>query len=253
MSRSRKDLEVLDYRELRDPVWNQGEITDLNNAAGSKPFPLMYLWIFERPDSMCTQLVAHGWVCLGPVHLLVSPEVREDVPVMRSRHDIEQAVSRFARGAGRFPCPRFVDFEKHHSYFGYPINFLWCQGGVWQEAFRLVAERCRRYVVDLTTDERPAGLLFELQYLFNRIVVDDVILLLDTSRADLDVVRHFVLETWDARERQSVNRGIDRAPPPLITYKTFSLGYEAQAARSQWTGKSTVPIARRAAHYAKWI
>ena len=253
MSGNSTYLEVLDYAELPDLVWNQTEITDNNNAAGSKPFPLLYLWIFERPDSMCTQLVAHGWACLGPVHLLVSPEARVGGSVMQSRQDIEQAIGRFAYNAGRFSCPKFIDYEKHHSYLGYPINYLWCQGSVWQEAFHQTAELCSRYVVDLTTDERPTGLLFELEYLFNQIAVEDVILLLDISRADLDIVRDFVLEAWNARDKQSVNREADCAPPPLITYKTYSLGYLVQATRSQWTGKSTVPLAQRAAHYAGWI
>jgi hypothetical protein len=246
-------LQVLDYTELPDPAWNQGQITDTRNAAGARPFPLMYLWIFERPDSMCTQLVAHGWACLGPVHLLVSPEARVDAPVMRSSQDIGQAMERFASGSGRFNCPRFIDFEKHHSYLGYPINYLWCQGGVWQEAFHRTAERCDRYVVDLTTDERPTGLLLELEYLFNRVAVENIILLLDTSRADLDLVRDFVLETWAARDRRSANPGADQAPPPLVTYKSFSFAYLAQATRSQWTGKSTLPLASRAAHYAGWV
>ncbi len=253
MTGSRTGLEVFDYTQLPDPAWNQQGVTDSSNAAGSVPFSLMYLWIFERPDSMCTQLVAHGWACLGPVHLLVSPEARVDGAVMRSRQDIEQAIEGFSYNSGRFNCPQFIDYEKHHSYLGYPINYLWCQGSVWQEAFLLTAERCSRYVVDLTTDERPSGLLFELEYLFNQVAVENIILLLDTSRADLDIVCDFVLEAWDARDKQSLNNGADQVPPALITYKTYSLGYLAQATRSQWTGKSTVPLAQRAAHYAKWV
>lgn len=252
MSTMRPRLPVIDYSALPDPRWSQEQVSDTRNAAGAKPYPLMYLWIFERPDSLCAQLVSHGWVCLGPLHLLVSPDARVNDPIMRSKRDIEQTVKGFSTAAGRYSCPRFIDFEKFHSYFGYPINYLWCQNDVWQDAFRRVADRCTRFVVDLTTDERPTGLLFELTHLFNRVSAENIILLIDRSRADLDVIGDFVLGTWSSMAESSINRGPDTPPPPLISYKTTSLRYLAQAARGQWTGKCAVPLARRAAHHAGW-
>ena len=196
MPRKPAQARVIDYATLPDPTWREEQVSDTRNAAGTRPFPLMYLWIFERPDSLCAQLVSHGWVCLGPVHLLVSPNARVSGPIMRSRSDIEQAVQGFSTGAGRYPCPKFTDFDRFHSYFGYPINYLWCQNAVWQDAFRRVADRCTHFVVDLTTDERPTGLLFELTYLFNTVATENMILLIDEARADLEVISEFVLGGW---------------------------------------------------------
>ena len=66
-------LDIVDYRDLPDGVWQPERLSNERNALGRPTNRIMYLWLFGRQDSLCAQLVSHGWAFIGPIHLLVSP------------------------------------------------------------------------------------------------------------------------------------------------------------------------------------
>ena len=245
-------LSIIDYSELPDGDWNPKLVSNTQNAMGVAPFPIMYLWVFERPDSLYGQLITHGWAFLGPLHLLVSPSARVDRPVLRTRDDIDTAITQFCSKAGKHKCPKFIDYEYRASYRGYPVNYLWCTDKTWEYGFRLMADLSQYFVVDLTTDERPEGLLTEICHILNTIPLEKVIFLLDTYRANIDLIRELLCSVWNSMAPNSVNAGKGGEIPPLISYRSNNPGYLAKATLSLWTGKSKVPIARRAANYARW-
>ncbi|MBU1233176.1 MAG: hypothetical protein KKD01_00155 [Proteobacteria bacterium] len=252
MKNDTPELDIIDYSDLPDGDWNPKLVSNTQNAMGVSPLSIMYLWIFERPDSLYGQLIAHGWAFLGPVHLLVSPSARVDSPVLRTHHDIETAVKQFHNEAGKQTCPKFIDYEYRASYFGYPINYLWCTDKTWEYGFRLMAGRSQYFVIDLTTDERPEGLLTEINHVFNTIPLRNVIFLIDTSRANIDLIRELLYSVWNSLAPGSVNFDKGETFPPIISYKSSNPGYLAKATLSLWTGKSKVPIARRAANFFGW-
>lgn len=245
MSRpARNGFAVRDYAALPDGPWDPGGVTDSRNAFGRLPEPLLYLWVFERPDSLAVQLVGHGWTSLGPVHLLVGPEARVPDRLIRTPDDLAAAIARFSSRAGRCACPPLGEFERRASYRGYPINYLWCADRIWQAGFMALARRCRRVVVDVTAEEPPVGLSFELAHVFGTLPASDVVLLFDRYRGDLDVTLEVLGRVW--------RRSSQAAPPPLVTYSSSALGYLARATWGFWRGRSSVPLARRAGHHAGW-
>ncbi len=252
MKHDSESLRVSDYSSLPDGSWNTSLISDSQNAMGVKPFQIMYLWVFERPDSLCAQFVANGWVFLGSVNLLVSPNARVRSPLMRSHQDIDNAAKLFRNEAGRYRCPKLIDYEVYTKYFGYPVNCLWCTDKTWEYGFKLLASRCQKFVIDLTTDERPDGLLKELFHVFNTIPAENVVFLADIYRAKIDLIREILYSAWDAMISGSVNQGKGKQIPPLITYKSSSPVFFAKAALSQWTGTSKVHFARKVAHFLNW-
>ena len=245
-------MRIIDYSELPDGGWDSKLVSDTQNAMGVYPFPIMYLWIFERPDSLCTQLISHGWAFLGSVHLLVSPSVRVDSAVLRTENDIKNAVSEFNNKAGRYKCPKFIDYEYRAFYDGYPVNYLWCTNKTWEYGFKLMAARCRYFVIDLTTVERPEGLITEVNHIFNAISLEKVIFLVDAFRADIDLIHELLYSAWKSMALDSVNSGKEERIPFIISYNSASPSYMVKATLSLWTGKGKVPIARRAANYASW-
>jgi hypothetical protein len=242
-------FQVIDCGSLKGGTWQPERISNQCNALGAVPAPFLYLWVFERPDSLSGQLISHGWVQLGPLHVLVSSEARVEDELVTSKTEIAGRVGRFSYDAGTWKSPRFADFERCASYRGYPINTLWCSDAVWKDAFLQVAERSRYFVVDVTAEETPVGLAFELETLFASVESSRLILLMDRCRTDRDETVSFLSEIWGKTgERRAARSG----PPALITYSSAAAWYLAKAAWSQWTGRPSIPIANRAATYANW-
>lgn len=140
-----------------------------------------------------------------------------------------------------------MDFENFADYHGYPINTLWCADAVWQDGFRALVACSERVVVDMTAEQPPEGLCFELGYIFANVPAADIVLLIDRSRGDVELVQALLTAAW----RGAGKTGADR-PPPLIGYRTASLGYLARATLSQWTGRVGVRLAGPVAHHAGW-
>lgn len=242
-------FQVVDYGSLKGGTWQPERISNQCNALGGVPAPILYLWVFERPDSLSGQLISHGWVQLGPLHVLVSPEARVDDEQITSNTAIADRIGRFSYEAGTWKSPRFADFEWFASYRGYPINTLWCSDSVWKDAFLQVAERSRYFVVDVTAEENPVGLTFELETLFASNHSSRLVLLMDRYRADQDETVSFLSALWG---KTAQRRASPSEPPPLISYNSAAAGYLAKAAWSQWTGRPSIPIANRVATYANW-
>ena len=244
-------LEFIDYCGLPDGVWEPGRLTNARNAIGRRPPKIAYLWLFDRHDSLCGQLVSHGWVFIGPVHLLVSPGARIASPILKSARAIDQAIRGFDMAAGSYQCPKLIDYEHRPTYRGYPINCLWCTDRSWLHGFEALAARCNRFVVDLSADEQPAGLITEISYLFERVALDSVAFLLDTRTADEALITGFLEQAWASMSADSANQDRTRLIP-VITYDTMNFRYMAQATQSLWTGKSNVPLGRRVAQHLGW-
>lgn len=244
-------LQHLDYRDLPDGYWQPDKLSDRINAAGKPPLSLLYLWVFERPDSLCGQLVTHGWAFLGPVHLLVSPTIRTNTPLATSRQFIDQATQQFQSASGHYRCPKLIDYEHRPTYHGYPVNYLWCTDKTWEYGFHAMAKKCDYFVMDLSARSRPDGLVTEIHYLFRYILLNQVIFLLDSYRTDDQLVSDFIHEAWEAMPANAVNAG-RQEPLTLIRYQSSSMKYLAQATLSLWTGKTKVPLAQRAAQWARW-
>jgi hypothetical protein len=246
------DIRVIDIEELPDCDWNPQSVSATQNALGAHPERILYLWAFERPDSLYVHLVTNGWVALGPVHLLLSPEARATQSLVHDSQQARQAIAQFSDAPGKHRPPKLTDFEFLPSYYGYPINFLWCLDKVWQEGFRLLSERCTRFVIDVTGREKPQGLLVELQHLFDQAPAENIICLADTGRSDLALCAELLRLAWSERAQDSVNRKSNRTPPPLLTYNTFKWRFLARSTLSSWSGKPRSDIAGRAAVYAGW-
>lgn len=247
------EIEIKDIDTLPDNgAWDPALVSSERNAFGLNPLRILYLWIFERPDSLYPHLIANGWVQVGPVHLLLSPESRE-LAILENEAQIREAINAFRDAPGTFKPPKLADYEVHRTYHGYPINYLWCSNSTWRTAFELAAAHCSHFVVDVSVRDRPEGLTFELGYLFDQVPVENILCLADKGRAKVKTCIELLQTTWDARATDSLNRVPSQRPPALLTYSTHSWRYLRQAAWSQWTGKSTLPIARRAAHYAGWF
>lgn len=245
--RSGHPFSIVDYDMLSDGPWSPDSVTDAHNAFGEFPHPMLYLWVFERPDSLCAQLVTHGWTKLGPMHLLIGPDARVPDSLIRSSNDLEAAIARFSSQAGRYKCPALTEFERRASYVGYPINYLWCADRIWREAFKALILRCNRFVIDITAEQRPAGLSFELSHIFNKVPVSDIVLLFDRYRGNLEVTLEVLVRVWRSSPQAST-----AAPPTLVTYATSNPGYLARASFGLWTGRSSISLARRAGHHAGW-
>ncbi|MEZ5534567.1 MAG: hypothetical protein R3F02_02980 [Thiolinea sp.] len=245
-------LTHIDYRDLPDGRWQPETLSDQANAAGKPPRPLLYLWVFERPNSLCGQLVTHGWAFLGPVHLLVSPVIRANTPLAISRQFIDQAAQQFNQASGHYRCPKLIDYEHRPTYYGYPINYLWCTDKTWEYGFQVIAKKCHYFVMDLSARSRPDGLVTEIHYLFRHVPLSRVIFLLDTYRTNDQLVSAFIREAWEAMPADAVNAG-RLEPLTLIRYQSSSMKYLAQATLSLWTGKAKVPLAQRAAQWAGWV
>lgn len=251
MNRASADIQIIDYRDLAESIWQPKSLSNTHNAMGFTPMPILYLWIFERPDSLCGQLITHGWAFLGPIYLLVSPSARVDGAIMKSTQDIDRASAEFQTQAGNYKCPKLIDYEYRANYHGYPINYLWCTDKTWEYGFESMASRCEYFIMDLTAEERPEGLLTEVTYLFHYVPLEKVIFLVDTYRADLDLVQDFLLSAWSSMSPDAVNSHLQDLPP-LISYNSSHPAYLMQAQLSLWSGKSKVPLARKAAHFAQW-
>ncbi len=244
-------LRLVDYQNLSDGDWNPAAISDEYNAMGSTPPRILYLWIFNRPNSLCGQLITHGWAFIGPIHLLVSPAARVATPIMKSREDIDRAVQDFRYGVERNKCPKLIDYEYRAHYHGYPINYLWCSNRMWEYGFEAMAQTSDYFVMDLSASERPDGLVTEIRYLLHHVPLGKVIFLLDVCSSDAEIVDAFMGNAWGGMQSTSAN--INHGTPlTLICYDSGSMGYMAQATLGLWAGKGTVPLARRATHFAHW-
>ena len=244
-------LEFIDYRNLPNSDWKPDQISNTHNARGSLPKKIMYLWLFDRHDSLCGQLVSHGWVFIGPIHLLVSPSARIDTPILKSKQVIDQAIRKFEYEAGSYRCPKLLDYEHRPTYTGYPINCLWCSNNSWVNGFEAMAERSDYFVADLSTDEQPDGLIKEISYLFQGVSLEKVAFIMDTRTANRSLVNDFLQQAWCSMSSACVNVRRTRAIP-VITYDTRNVRYMLQATRSLWSGKSKVPLARRTVQYLNW-
>ena len=236
---------IVDASELPEGTWDAGAISDGCNAMGLRPEPILYLWVFERPDSLSHHLISHGWVQLGPVFLLVSADAPLQDDLISNAAALDKRLSRTRYDAGRHSCPALSNFEVYSSYRGYPINALWCADRIWQTAFESVISRCGYVLADLTTDENPSGLAYELSYVFAHVAAHRIVLFADLCRADLDLILPLLGRLW----RESGAKG---PTPPLITYNSASLGYLAKATWAQWTGRPTIPLASKATRLAGW-
>lgn len=244
-------LHYIDYQDLPDGIWQTDTLSDQSNALGKPPRPLLYLWVFERPDSLCAQLITHGWTFLGPVHLLVSPTIRTNTSLATSRQFIDQAAQQFQHASGHYRCPKLIDYEHRPTYHGYPVNYLWCTDKTWEYGFQVMAEHCQYVVMDLSARDRPDGLVTEIGYLLANIPLEQVVFLLDSYRTNIEMVSEFIQDAWAAMPVNAVNAK-RQAPLTLIQYRSNSMKYLAQASLSLWTGKAKVPLARRAAKWAGW-
>lgn len=83
------EIRVVDIQELPDCPWESQSVSATRNALGARPERILYLWPFERPDSPYVHLVTNGWVALGPIHLLPSPEARVGQPPVQNRQQIQ--------------------------------------------------------------------------------------------------------------------------------------------------------------------
>ena len=252
MSRLRAaDVPLVEIDDLPDGAWEPERISSTRSALGIEPVRLLYLWVFERPDDLRVQLIGHGWTLVGPVHLLLSLGARVPGKIVRNRAQMRRAVAHFRDAPGTYRPPKLADFTVHASYHGYPINYLWCADNIWQEGFRRLAGHCALFVVDLSADERADSLRWELDQLFASTPAERILLLVDSWRADLDLARELVAESWSGLAASSVNHRRRRRPPDLLAYRTTSPAYMLRATLAAWTGKAKVPIARRAAHHAR--
>ena len=244
-------LDLVNYLDLPDGIWQPERLSDAHNALGLPPKRIMYLWLFDRHDSLCGQLVSHGWTFIGPIHLLVSPGARVESPLLRSTQAIDQAIGKFESAPGKYRCPKLLDYEHRPTYQGYPINCLWCSNNTWVHGFEVTAKNSDYFVADLSADEQPDGLITEIGYLFHRVPLKKVIFLLDTRTADTSLVNDFLQQAWNAMSSDAVNAGWTKEISVII-YDTLNLRYMVQATQSLWLGKSKVPLARRAAQYMGW-
>lgn len=244
-------LQFINYQTLSDGVWKPGQITDHSNAFNSPPIRIMYLWLFDRQDSLCGQLVSHGWTSIGPVHLLISPAARVDSPLLKSSQAIDQAIRGFRYSAGQYQCPKLIDYEYRPRYRGYPINYLWCSNNSWVYGFESLANRSDHFVMDISAEEQPEGLIREISYLLQNHSLKKVIFLFDKHTGVADLVDRFMQRAWDKISPGSVNDHRVK-PIPVIQYSSANILYLAQATFSLWSGKSKVPLARRAAQLARW-
>lgn len=243
-------FEVVNYEDLQDGAWNPSRMSNSANALGGAPAPILYLWVFERPDSLSGQLISHGWVQLGPIQLLVSADARIGDQPLRTDNEIRRSVSKFGHDVGTYKCPEFADLEAFANYRGYPINALWCADAVWQSAFKQTAKISQYFVVDVTAEDNPAGLTFELEHLFSAVHSSRIVFILDRYRADLDEIRSFLSAIWEKTGSGQATKS--KLPPPVITYSSAKASYLAKSTWSQWTGRPSVPLANRAATHVKW-
>lgn len=244
------EFPIVDYGALKGGAWQPKQISNDKNALGGKPASILYLWAFERPDSLSGHLISHGWVQLGPLLVLVSAEARVEDELLKTKPQVKDRIARFSHDAGTYKSPRFADLEFVASYRGYPINTLWCSDTVWKTAFLEAAKQSRFFVVDVTAPEKPVGLTFELEHLFSSVPASRIILLMDRFRARQDGVISFLSEIWASAGGEQTSDGA--VPPPLITYSSIEPRYMARASWSQWTGRPSIPIADRAATFAGW-
>lgn len=250
MAGAASGFRVVDYESLQGGSWRPDQISDRRNALGWAPAPILYLWVFQRPDSLSAQLISHGWVQLGPIYVLASADARIEGDVLRTASQIDDRMARFSHDAGSHKSPRFADFEAVASYRGYPINPLWCTEAIWKKAFQKLVGRSTYFVADVTAEDHATGLAFELQHLFSTVAGSRIILLMDRYRADRDEIVSFLSSLW---EEVLSDRDPGRTErPAVITYSSANIGYLAKAAWSQWTGRPAVPLADRAASFANW-
>ncbi len=238
---------VTDYLSLPGGNWEPSKISDSRNALGAVPEPILYLWVFERPDSLSGQLIYHGWVQVAPIYLLISPDVRADDALITDKQQLSEQISKCRLDTGTHSGPRLTDYEVRASYHGYPINPLWCTDDIWQTAFLEVANRVHRFVIDITAEDYAAGLTFELEHLFATVPAERMVLLMDRFRADEAAILDFLQNFWGE------TAGSAAVPPPIVAYNSASPQYLARAAWSQWTGRPSIPIAERAATRAGWL
>jgi hypothetical protein len=244
-------LEFINFMDLPVGDWQPDLISNTVNAIGNQPKNIMYLWLFNRHDSLCCQLVSHGWVFIGPVHLLVSPGARIDTPILKSKQAIDQTANKFEYEAGSYRCPKLIDYEYRPSYTGYPINCLWCSNTFWVDGFKRVFKCSDYFVADLSADERPDGLITEISYLFQSAPLEKVAFLMDTGTADHYLVSDLIQQAWNSMSPACENACRTKAIP-VITYNTRSVRYLLQINMSIWSGKSKVPMAQKITQYLNW-
>ncbi len=250
MDNDQPEFRLIDLQDLPESNWNPAQISSHQNAIGTSPFPILYLWNFSRQDSLRVQLVNHGWAFLGPVQLLVSPAARIESPLMQTREDIRKAAKNLLVEPGKYKCPKLIDYEYRPTYSGFPINPLWCTDQTWSYGFQIMAKQSEYFVADLTSDERPDGLLHEINHLFNFVQLEKVIFLVDSSIANIPLIRDFLLSAWNSMPRSSVNQGKGDLFPPLFSYRSSNLGYMLKATFG--IGKAAIPVAQKAANYMNW-
>lgn len=239
---------LIHLRELPEPGRVQARLTMDSNALGFEPQRVLFLWPFARPTNLRAQVIGHGWVLIGPVHLLLRPGWGLMRWVQHTVDEVEAGLRVLSDEPGRHKPPnlRFGD-GLWRAYEGYPVHPLTVDGSIWQEVFDLMVDRCGFFVADLTARRGAEGLGFELSYLASWVHPSRQILLVDEAQADVDFCLAFLEDRWDARHAESPF--FDAALPPVFLYDSQDSHYVRRVFKGVLDGNSSIPIATKAMSY----
>jgi hypothetical protein len=224
---------IVHHAEALPPMpWNIAAISDTANAAGMKPIPIMYLWVFQAHSKEQWVYETHGWLQTGPVNLLMSPSSlslsalrHAKDHLVRGNADLEKMMAQYTAAAGDYPRPLLFfngpGIGKQKPYRGYPIHTPVCTNAMWQAVFQHLTEKSELAVFNLSgfSPEHP-GIEFELKHVMSSELPRHWVFMYDRL-TDADAAMDGVLRLWEGLDHKGRNRRLiflRYAEPQIVGY-----------------------------------
>jgi hypothetical protein len=197
---------ILHAGAMPEIEWDLDNLSDVRNAMGARPIPILYLWVFDAQEEQAV-FETHGWPQLGPVHLLLNSTA---LPLKMLMHpgekllattpeSVDALIAGFSDKAGNYPRPNLfqqIGLINRSTYEGYPIHTPVCTDGSWEHALKAMAGRCELAVVNLAGfDPSHPGLEYEIRHLLSGGPPKQFLFTYD-EMTDADAAIRSVLDLW---------------------------------------------------------